>query len=176
MLAILFAFLLQNLYSKLCVDLSDTENDDVVQKKCKDNSDNQKYECDVVTRSFKRRRSSMCVTTGNELVFNSACRAGWSERHLKGRPTFSHSSGGGTTILNQLAEMIYLIFIYIQRDGAQSCQTLTNLLTWFGGRLWPNNEEVLVCVSTPIPFNRESGNQFINRFHKTVASLILKPG
>ena len=55
---------------------------------------------------------------------------------------------------------------------SQSCKTPTNLQTWFGGRFWPINEDCFVH-SAPIPFSWES---LMNRFLKTEASLILKPG
>ena len=38
----------------------------------------------------------------------------------------------------------------------------TNPQIWFGGRLWPKNEEGFVG-SALIPFSWESGNQFMNR-------------
>ena len=36
-------------------------------------------------------------------------------------------------------------------DLTQSCKNPTNLQTWFGGRLWPNNEEGLVCQCSDTP-------------------------
>ncbi|XP_065060118.1 uncharacterized protein LOC135687479 [Rhopilema esculentum] len=51
-----------NRHSKKCIDLSNSLGAHVVQKDCSDKTNNQKYECDVVTRSLKRRRSDMCVT------------------------------------------------------------------------------------------------------------------
>eukprot|EP00795_Rhopilema_esculentum_P012584 gene12584-3284_t len=51
-----------NAYSQLCLDLSSTQGADVVQKTCNDRTDNQRYDCDVVTRTLKRRRSDRCVT------------------------------------------------------------------------------------------------------------------
>ena len=50
-------------------------------------------------------------------------------------------------------------------------QNTTNLQNWFGGRFWQKNEEGFVD-STPIPLSWDSGNQLMNRFLKTEASLI----
>ena len=55
----------------------------------------------------------------------------------------------------------------------QNCKNPTNIQTWFGGRFWPKNEEGF-ADSAPIPFNWESGNQFMNHFYKTEASLVFE--
>eukprot|EP00794_Sanderia_malayensis_P009954 gene9954-10974_t len=50
-----------NLHSEMCINHEDTLNSYVTQRKCDAKTDNQKHECDIVTRSFKRRRSNKCV-------------------------------------------------------------------------------------------------------------------
>ena len=59
----------------MCLDLSSKAGDFVVQKTCNDKTDNQRYDCDVVTRTLKRRRSDRCVTAGNltMISFPSLC-------------------------------------------------------------------------------------------------------
>ena len=73
------------------------------------------------------------------------------------------------------SRLIWSTLKSIPGTAVQSCENPTNLQTWFGGRFWSNNEEGFVN-SDPIPFSWESGNQLMNHFLKTVASLILKPG
>ena len=60
-------------------------------------------------------------------------------------------------------------------DWIRDAKNPAHLQTCFGGRFWPQNEEGFVD-SAPIPFSWESGNQWTNRFLKTEASLIFKPG
>ena len=73
-------------------------------------------------------------------------------------------------IIFKLAATLQIKFEEQLSPHQHSCKNSTNLQTWFGGRLWPDNEEGFVD-SAPIPFSWGSGNQLMNRFLKTEASL-----
>ena len=60
--------------------------------------------------------------------------------------------------------------------GKSQSQSGKNPQTWFGGRFLPNNEEGFVRQCSDTLQLGKWGNQLMNRFLKTEAYLILKPG